>query len=247
METDNGFGLDILSSRQVGIKRGGYFILPNNSQYFIKLTNHRATPADAQVRVDGKEIGVFRIPARGHITIKRPAGMDRALIFVSESSPAAWQAGVRKGRFENGVVQVTFVPEKIRYFSPIEIFESSSFTPRGSPMSGSMMKMSSPRSQLKSGATILGDRTSQIFSTARHLKEADVDNIRTLTARIVVGERKPRLRKKSPLALANVPENILASHIPPRIEDTYFHHHFSSSAPYFSPSFSPSLPFPFNY
>lgn len=115
MQSRSGFGLAIYDDscdRPIVPFDGSYFPLSDRSEYCIKLTNDTGSRADATVKVDGKEIGRFRVPAYGDIKIRRPSGTNRALVFVAEKSGIAREAGVSQGRFENGVIQVTFYPEK---------------------------------------------------------------------------------------------------------------------------------------
>jgi hypothetical protein len=63
-----------------------YVVLPHNQPFHIELTNNGHTECDATVELDGKSIGNFRVNAQSTIKIQRPAGIDRELKFVAETS-----------------------------------------------------------------------------------------------------------------------------------------------------------------
>lgn len=123
-----GFGVEVLShfGRSVTpVIRGSdyYFPLPHRSEYKLRLTNDTSARADARVELDGKEVGLWRVPPGGHrnsITVERPVGIPQRFTFVAEESRIAERAGVEEGRSENGLLKVTFYAEREhrRAYSP---------------------------------------------------------------------------------------------------------------------------------
>jgi hypothetical protein len=216
MQSDNGFKLEILDGqlRSVHpeyIEDNAYFPMHDNETYSIHLTN-----------VDGKDIGFFRIEAKDSITIERPAGQQRKLVFVAEESCTARRAGVRTGRQANGLIEVTFVPE--HYHHPVMAMSSVN---AGSRASG--MAMATPMA--RSGATILGQKSNQRFFNVSSIEDIDHENKRTLRARMIAvgGGCRPTY---PPEAIGNFDDDDLnhlhgdeehycghcGSPIPPRIE-----------------------------
>ena len=55
-------------------------MLPDRSQYKLKLTNGHETNCDAEIFIDGETIGKWRITPYSTITIERPANINRKLI-----------------------------------------------------------------------------------------------------------------------------------------------------------------------
>ena len=116
MKSKNGFSIQIESSFSNFPKTrmiGGHTYVPlkHNSNYKIILKNNRSVKCDAQVFVDGKSVGVFRIPAHNFLDLERPSKVDKKFTFVKEQSHEAKQGGVLSGKQENGIVKVIFFPE----------------------------------------------------------------------------------------------------------------------------------------
>ncbi len=215
----NGFGVEILTDRGMSapfIRGEQYVPLREGAEYKIRLTNNRNVRADATIEVDGKEIGRWRVPANESITIERPAGIDQRLTFVSEQSRMGMRAGVIPGRFENGVIQITFYPEREYVLESRQVL-SAPMT-RAST-SGSPMALGVTSSRYESGATILGDRSYQQFGRTSAITDVDWNNITTFTFRLVVEGRS-----FSPRAISRVPEWQLSgqSRIPPRIDSSRY-------------------------
>ena len=116
--SDNGFELSILvdGSPISPFTREGftYFPVPNRSRFQIRLGNHRDTPCDAIVHLDGKEIGGFVWTPMKVMDLDRPAGKKRQFVFVGEETEMAQEAGVQAGRSQNGLVEVKFKPGRRR-------------------------------------------------------------------------------------------------------------------------------------
>lgn len=108
--SSNDFNVTIISPN---IKQlvGNYLSLPNLSVYKIKLINNRETRCDAFVKIDGVDVGAWRIPSFDSITIERPANMNRRFVFIKESTYLAEHAGIERYDYNNGLISVTFKPE----------------------------------------------------------------------------------------------------------------------------------------
>lgn len=109
----NGFAVRIFPGTE---ERDGYHVLKHGQEYSIRLTNDRYVRCDAEIKIDGKEIGAFRINSRSKIEIERPADEAKKFVFYKASSQQAQKCDVRDiEKSERGLITVHFKPEKIAY------------------------------------------------------------------------------------------------------------------------------------
>lgn len=106
----NNFSVEIIG----GVERdGGYVELAHGQQYSIRLTNDKICQCDAEIEVDGKSAGMFRIGYLGSVTIERPANDKGRFTFYKIGTPEAKAAQLVKN--DNlGLVTVRFKPESPR-------------------------------------------------------------------------------------------------------------------------------------
>lgn len=92
----------------------GHVELPHGQVYKLKLMNHtRDRRCDAQVMVDGKEVGCFRVSKGGWVEIERPVNDQGKFTFFKADSSEAEAAGAGKvDKDLRGLIQVVFKPEK---------------------------------------------------------------------------------------------------------------------------------------
>jgi hypothetical protein len=99
-----------------GVEReSGYVGLPHGTQYTLRLGNHDYRRCDAEVTVDGKRVGVFRLNGHGSTTLERSPDDHGKFTFYSSGTGdagAAGEAGVAAA--DKGLIQVRFVPERRR-------------------------------------------------------------------------------------------------------------------------------------
>src|SRR5690348_10484827 len=117
MTTVSGFGLAIIVDDKVvaPVNNDGIYIpLDNGSNYKIRLSNKHEYRCDAEVTIDGEDIGTFRLKPYQTSTIERPGDVAKKFTFYRETSGVAQRAGVTEGKEENGLIQVRFIPEKRR-------------------------------------------------------------------------------------------------------------------------------------
>jgi hypothetical protein len=106
----NGFSVRVTSHK--GEQPGGYVLMQHGKHYRIVLHNHNNERCAAQVQVDGKDIGTFRINGNDSLTLERPAHDDGRFTFYKLGTPEAAQVGLDGSSSELGLVRVTFTPEK---------------------------------------------------------------------------------------------------------------------------------------
>lgn len=112
-----------------GIDLGnGYVEMRHNTQYSLSLKNHRLVPCDAEVTIDGIQVGTWRIYGTSEIRIERPVRDTGHFTFFSVGTEEAKVAGIAKNT-QNGLISVTFKPEKestALYTAPLPEVEHSS-------------------------------------------------------------------------------------------------------------------------
>lgn len=103
-----------------GIERdSGHVQLPHGTQYCIRIGNHEWLRCDAEVEVDGKPVGNFRLNQNETVTLERPADDRGRFTFFrvdSEEAQAVGQAEI--SRDDRGLIRVTFRPERRRQKNP---------------------------------------------------------------------------------------------------------------------------------
>lgn len=93
----------------------GYVEMNHGMQYTLHLRNNHREACDAQVFVDGKDVGTFRISALGAIQLERPGNDQGRFTFYQADSVEAQQSGVQAISIsERGLIKVVFTPEKIK-------------------------------------------------------------------------------------------------------------------------------------
>jgi hypothetical protein len=106
----NGYSVRVIGGNE---KQDGYVEMKHGQTYEIVLRNNKDTRCDAEVIIDGKEIGVFRIEPRCSFNLERPANETKKFTFYETNSEEANEAGVSKINNDNlGLIEVTFKPEK---------------------------------------------------------------------------------------------------------------------------------------
>lgn len=180
----NQFSVVVEKGREVA---NGYIQMQHGTEYALRLRNDRHVEADAIVRIDGTEVGVWRIPANRNITIERPASIDRKFTFYKLGTSEADQAGLERNN-DLGLISVDFIPAKqvVRAFAPQTFGNSYS---KGGDLEdtgysyGSGSKGINPRG-FSAGGTGLGDRSNQSFGQAMPI-DRDYANQVTINLRLV--------------------------------------------------------------
>ena len=97
-----------------GIEGGeGYIELPHGTQYRIQLQSYDNRKADAEIKVDGKVVGIIRVDPYQTVTIERPTHDKGKFTFYLDGTTEAQKAGLNKvKKSERGLISITFKPEK---------------------------------------------------------------------------------------------------------------------------------------
>ena len=180
-----------------------YYGMPHGAKYRVRMENNGGNRVNATLKIDGEEMGRWRIEPWSSIYVSRPEHSERGFVFVKEGSWEGEMGGVVKGNFVNGLVEVVFVPEKVvgdydgvgsrgrgrgrgrsnQYFA---------YSNKGNGTFGAQSRMDDAMS---SGATVLGEKSGQIFGIA---DDIDEDLSRSVVKRIrMVVENLPYVSIKS--------------------------------------------------
>jgi hypothetical protein len=106
------FSLLIPEGREAG---SGHVNLRHGEVYTLRLGNHGPVACDAEVEVDGKPVGCFRVHARGSLLLERPShDRGRFTFFRADSAEGAAAEAGTVSREDKGLVRVRFRPARQR-------------------------------------------------------------------------------------------------------------------------------------
>lgn len=89
-----------------------YVALQHKSEYIVILQNHGYSKCDAEVKMDGESIGMYRIDAGSQMLLERPSKEAKKFTFIKSDSDIAKSTGASEKAPTNGLIQVTFKPER---------------------------------------------------------------------------------------------------------------------------------------
>lgn len=95
-------------------RTSGHVSLNHGQQYTVRLLNC-GRRSDATVKIDGKEIGTFRLNPNQDVVLERAPDDNGRFTFYASGSYLAGAAG--EGNIavpDKGLIEVTFRPEKVR-------------------------------------------------------------------------------------------------------------------------------------
>ena len=96
---------------------GGYVELEHNTQYTLNLRNNRSVRSKADVYIDGKNVGSFRLAPHETLKLERPVHDDGLSTFYKFGTPEAAAANLADGP-DIGLVRVVFTPELAQTIYP---------------------------------------------------------------------------------------------------------------------------------
>ena len=118
----NQFSVRVVGGSEVD---GGYVEISHGQQYSLQLRNDRDVSCDAKVEIDGKYIGTFRLGARDGMTLERSLDDDGRFTAYLAGTQDGDKAGLAPGHPDNGLIRVTFTPE--RKFEPRPVYHGSAW------------------------------------------------------------------------------------------------------------------------
>lgn len=176
----NRFSLVVEKGKEVD---NGYVEMRHGTEYALRMRNDHDVQADAIVRVDGVEVGTWRIPAHQNIQIERPANVERKFTFYKLGSLEGDQAGLERNA-DLGLISVDFIPAVNT--SPYQNLRGY-YVEEG--MKGVLQTFGNPYSKgatrsFSAGGTGLGDHSNQSFRQAQPI-DRDYANQVTINLRLV--------------------------------------------------------------
>ncbi len=168
----------------------GHVGLPHGSVYQIKIGNHGMVACDAEVEVDGKSVGCFRLDAYQSFNLERPADDTGRFTFFRTDSVEGQQAGEASiARDSKGLVRVIFKPAK-KYIPPVPTMRPMGMM-RGVESYGAIEKTAGPLhlcsagpQNATAGVTGLTGTSAQTFTTVPNL-DYDLTGVVEIALRLV--------------------------------------------------------------
>ena len=94
-------------------RTSGYVEIGHGQQYTIVLRNARFEACDAEVSIDGKDIGTFRIYGNSNIRLERKPDDNGRFTFYRKGSSEGNKIGLDSiSQDDLGLIRVKFTPEK---------------------------------------------------------------------------------------------------------------------------------------
>jgi len=94
-------------------KTSGYVEIEHGKKYTLVLRNNHWVCCDAQVSIDGKDIGTFRVDPCSSIRLERMPDDDGRFTFYRKGSKEYIKSDLDNVSIEDlGLIRVTFTPEK---------------------------------------------------------------------------------------------------------------------------------------
>lgn len=166
----------------------GHVSLNHSQQYTIHLCSHHHRRCDAEVIVDGKSVGTFRLDSHRSMVLERPSHDTGRFTFYQADSGEAVQVGVAGiAAPDRGLIQVRFHVEKQRVALQ-GICRSMGMAEREEKTSGGIFVGAQ---NCAAGVTGLSGQSQQTFYNVASL-DYDPSEETVITLRLTVGENVPR-------------------------------------------------------
>lgn len=203
-------------------KPNRYVEMKHGTQYGVTMKNNTSKRCQASLSIDGEHIGDYIIDKYASITIHRPLHSHKQFTFYRSDSDCSFHSGIIPGRRQNGVVEVTFIPERNVYTQ--NCFYSYDSCP--STINKNMSIDSSSRSRYSEGGTALSGHSNQEFIPVKSIS-LDYNHKVILSLRLVavnydmydmdIEPLSIRQRPPPPVGLDPFPEQF-----PEQFPDLYF-------------------------
>ncbi len=193
----------------------GHVGLRHGQVYTLRLGNHGSPRCDAQVTIDGKDMGLYRINGHDNLVLERNSQDKGRFTFFRAESVEARESGVLVVNTEDrGLVQVRFKPERMRRQDPYNPFKSRG--PSGQSVGGcfdveekTSGGIGMVPQNMSAGITALTGQSDQQFVTVAGL-DYDPNGEVVISLRLVEMEAVAQgPRELKPVSMANpVPRSV---------------------------------------
>jgi hypothetical protein len=126
----NQFSVTIAEGKEAA---DGYVYIKHGTQYTVLLQNESNRRCDAEVYLDDRQVGIWRIDSYGSVRIERPVHDNGRFTFYQVDTPEAIQAGITENS-STGLIRVLFKPEQIRAKAAAALLSRAA--PGGTGLSG---------------------------------------------------------------------------------------------------------------
>ena len=205
--TENIFNVEILVNdkplEEYTSIKGTSVLIPDNTEYKIRLTNNNETQCDAVVKIDNLTVGRFRIFSKEKLIIERPSNYEKKFIFIKG------ELNDSEGQKKCGIIQVDFLPERQSVYANM----AYKFTGKRKPEYDDLTPMEKVEpnndnmdietTQIKKqklrtngdkpigqnfdyGKTILGEKSTQKFVTLEYVTNIDFTKTKTIEINMFV-------------------------------------------------------------
>jgi hypothetical protein len=107
----NNFSVNIVGGSE---DHNGYVQLKHKRQYQLQLTNWNKEKCDAEVHIDGKHVGTFRLDSFVNITLERPVNDTGKFTFYKDGTKEAKSAGLENiAKEDKGLIKVLLNQKKL--------------------------------------------------------------------------------------------------------------------------------------
>ncbi len=127
----NQFSVTIAEGKEIA---DGYIYIKHGTQYTVLLENESNRRCDAEVYLDNRQVGIWRIDSYGTVRIERPVHDNGRFTFYQAHTSEAIQAGITENN-STGLIRVLFKSEQIRT-KPVASSTTARLAPGGTGLSG---------------------------------------------------------------------------------------------------------------
>jgi len=153
------FSVEIPQGRELN---SGYVAMRHNTKYAVKLSNFGHLCCDAEVEIDGKLVGIWRVSSWKSIVIERPVHDTGCFTFYKIGTHEAKKAAIAKSD-QLGLISVLFKPEEEPIHFDLDLdCDFFSFDDEG----------------LDAGGTGLSGKSGQKFNTVQPLDYDETEFVR---------------------------------------------------------------------
>jgi hypothetical protein len=151
----------------------GYVYLKHDTCYSICMTSMEDARKDAQVYVDGKYVGTWRLEPFRDVKIERPVHAPNKFTFYAAGSQEFVSSDLNSVDKQNlGLIQVVFIPEKkVDYSELDQVFSLGALKNIGATRGGGT-GLSTPSSQTFGTASEMITDSSKAVAISLRLREA---------------------------------------------------------------------------
>ncbi|MCW5212381.1 hypothetical protein VU04_05685 [Desulfobulbus sp. TB] len=175
----------------------GYVAMKHNTKYALRLSNFGDLRCDAEVEIDSKPVGVWRVSSNDSIIIERPTHDTGCFTFYKAGTREAKKAEVVRSD-KLGLISVTFKPEEkieIDCFLDLSLDENVDFCldcdGEDNDELDLCLSLDDAEESLEAGGTGLSGKSEQEFHTVRPLDYDETGFVR-INLRLVCETDEPR-------------------------------------------------------